>query len=391
VALSALAVAPSPAGAEGRLPRWCDGVVGGWDGRSARGSLCVGLGGHGLAGLGGNVPAVCGTVLLADLNVLDGPTEGPGPDPSRCPYPGGPADVHDPALVRAGRTYVLFSTGPGLPTWRSSDLRSWTSTGPALPHGLPGWAHRLVPGAVDPWAPDVSWFGGTWHLYYAVSTFGAKVSAIGQATSPTLDPRDPRYGWTDRGPVVASNDLSDANAIDPNVVLDHGRPWLVWGSFWGGIRAAPLDPATGQLAPPAVPVPVAARALPSWGIEGSFVVPRDGWFYLFTSFDHCCRAGDSTYNVRVGRARQVTGPYVDAAGVPLLAGGGTLVLAGAGDRRGPGHVAVLHDGPTWRLAFHWYDAADGGRAKLGLLPIRWTPGGWPTVRWADLATPDLHG
>ena len=101
---------------------------------------------------------------------------------------------------------------------------------------------KLVPGAVDPWAPDVSFFAGRWHVYYAVSTFGAKRSAIGVATSPTLDPARCRYGWTDEGVVVTSSDTTDYNAIDPNVFIDGaGTPWLDFGSFCGGIKLVRLD------------------------------------------------------------------------------------------------------------------------------------------------------
>ena len=86
----------------------------------------------------------------------------------------------------------------------------------------------------------------TWHVYYAISTFGAKRSAIGVATNPTLDPRDPRHRWTDHGVVVESSDTTDYNAIDPNVVIDGGRPWLTWGSFWSGIKLAAIDPGVGE-------------------------------------------------------------------------------------------------------------------------------------------------
>jgi len=102
------------------------------------------------------------------------------------------------------------------------------------------------------------------------------------------------------------------------------------------------------------------------------------------SFDYCCRGSASTYNIRVGRASAVDGPYVDDAGVPMLLGGGRLVLEGKGTRRGPGHEAVLHDGSAWRLFFHYYDAAHAGMATLGILPMHWTSDGWPRVDWSEL-------
>jgi arabinan endo-1,5-alpha-L-arabinosidase len=229
----------------------------------------------------------------------------------------------------------------------------------------------------------VSFFAGRWHVYYAISTFGAKRSAIGVATNPTLDPRDPSYRWTDRGVVVESSDTTDYNAIDPNVVIDDGHPWLTWGSFWSGIKLAAIDPASGKL--DGAMQHIASRLVPTWGIEAPFIVRRGEYFYLFVSFDYCCRGSASTYNIRVGRSTSVEGPYVDDVGVPLLLGGGRLVLEGEGTRRGPGHNAVVRDGKAWRLVFHYYDAARDGTASLGILPIDWTGDGWPAVEWSELA------
>ena len=63
------------------------------------------------------------------------------------------------------------------------------------------------------------YFNGCYHLYYAVSTFGSQVSAIGLATNPTLDPSSPNYHWTDQGPVITSTNGSPYNTIDPSFCL----------------------------------------------------------------------------------------------------------------------------------------------------------------------------
>jgi arabinan endo-1,5-alpha-L-arabinosidase len=130
-------------------------------------------------------------------------------------------------------------------------------------------------------------------------------------------------------------------------------------------------------------MPIASRIVPTWGIEASFMIHRGGFYYLFVSFDNCCRGSESTYNIRVGRSATIDGMYVDDTGTPMMLGGGRLVLASSGTRRGPGHQAVLHDGNTWRLFFHYYDATAKGTARLGILPLTWTSEGWPKVRWSD--------
>jgi arabinan endo-1,5-alpha-L-arabinosidase len=367
-------------------PQQCaDGEhIGVWDGGPpGRGAICAGAGGHAVAYVGGEPTATCGAVVVGDVNVVEGPTVGVGGEPDACPYGPWPRSVHDPAVAKVKNTYYLFATGAGLPIWRSIDRRHWTPAGKVFSSGLPTWAATTIPGSLEPWAPDVSFFAGRWHVYYAVSTFGAKRSAIGVATNPTLDVRDPRYRWTDHGVVVESSDTTDHNAIDPNVVIDGGGPWLVWGSFWSGIKLAAIDPASGKLDGPLQHI--ASRLVPSWGIEAPFIVRRGEYFYLFVSFDYCCRGSASTYNVRVGRSSSLEGPYVDDAGVPMLLGGGRLVLEGDGARRGPGHNAVLRDGGTWRLFFHYYDAKRQGTASLGILPIHWTNDGWPDVAWSELA------
>ncbi|WP_165356272.1 family 43 glycosylhydrolase [Sphingosinicella sp. BN140058] len=68
--------------------------------------------------------------------------------------------VHDPAIIRVGRTYHLFATGQqsqktGLLPWRTSDdLVHWRYRGPAFT-SLPGWASAMVSGTRGLWAPDV--------------------------------------------------------------------------------------------------------------------------------------------------------------------------------------------------------------------------------------------
>ena len=85
------------------------------------------------------------------------------------------------------------------------------------------------------------------------------------------------------------------------------------------------------------------------------------------------RGANSTYNIRVGRSEEVTGPYLDANGVPMTRGGGTVVLAGYGRVRGPGHNAILTEGEKNYLVHHYYDLEDNAR------PLTWREDGWPVA------------
>lgn len=295
--------------------------------------------------------------------------------------------VHDPALIRQSDTFYLFATGNRragvLPIRCSKDLYHWARGGSVF-DALPDWAVKEIPAARNAWAPDISRYRGKYHLYYSVSTFGKNDSAIGLATNRTLDPNSPDYRWTDEGLVVRSHaGRDDWNAIDPQLVIqDEQNIWLCWGSFWGGIMMRRVAPATGKLSMTDTTLHNLARRPRTGGqpgaIEAPFIIRHECWWYLFASFDFCCRGVNSTYNIRVGRAPAVTGPYADRAGVPMTEGGGTLVIeATTPGWRGPGHQAVLQDISGDYLVFHAYDGKTG-RSELKISTLVWD-NGWPRV------------
>src|SRR5207244_9251668 len=110
-----------------------------------------------------------------------------------------------------------------------------------------------------------------------------------------------------------------------------------------------------------------------------YLLKHGDYYYLFVNWDYCCRGVNSTYNIRVGRSKNVTGPYLDRNGTDLRQGGGTLFLAAAGPEIGPGHAGVYAgDGTSW-FSYHYYDAADNGRPKLGLRTLTWDAAGWPAA------------
>src|SRR6185312_15857783 len=115
--------------------------------------------------------------------------------------------IHDPSLIRQNSTWYLFTTDvlglpptPSLPVRCSKDELDWKPCGSVFPDGMPGWIRDAVPGILGLWAPDISYFNGLYHVYYAGSTLNSQRSVIGLATNTTLDPADPAYRWVDRGP-----------------------------------------------------------------------------------------------------------------------------------------------------------------------------------------------
>ena len=171
----------------------------------------------------------------------------------------------------------------------------------------------------EPWAPEVYHHGGTYYLYYAASSFGSNQSVIGLATNSTLDPSAPGYRWVDRGLVWQSQTSDDYNAIDPGIVRGpDGSPWMVFGSFWSGVRQVQLQWPSGKpTAGQTEPLRLVDRQVPPNAVEAPYMVRHDGMYYLFVSFDFCCRGTDSTYKIAVGRSRSVNGPFFDELGTPL--------------------------------------------------------------------------
>jgi arabinan endo-1,5-alpha-L-arabinosidase len=300
------------------------------------------------------------------------------------------APVHDPCIIKQDEVYYVFSTSVKTDTAgfiacrRSGDLLTWERAGFVFAQ-IPGWARDAVPRTKGIWAPDISFFNGLYHLYYSVSSFGSNQSVIGLATNKTLDPSAPGFEWIDRGLVVRSRLHDRFNAIDPNLVADRGgKYWLTWGSFWDGIKLARIDSATGKLMEGEGKMHTLASRLVGRGepnpIEAPFIISRGDFYYLFASLDFCCRGAKSTYFVACGRSREITGPYVDVNGRPMLEGGASIVIQGNERFKGTGHNAVLRDGERDYLVYHAYDTEHDGTPNLRISPIYWTPDGWPRAQ-----------
>jgi arabinan endo-1,5-alpha-L-arabinosidase len=290
----------------------------------------------------------------------------------------GDIGIHDPSTViaHAGR-YYTYGTG-GLPILSSDDGWTWQRQGSVMsgmPGGKPGEA-TLARGGNNSWAPDVIHVGDQYFMYYSAPGTQPK-SAIGLLVGRTLDPSSPDYGWRDAGPIVWSDGIEDSNAIDPGVLLDptNGSLWLTYGSYFGYIRMVELDPKTGlRRYPNRAPTNVAINS------EASIPIYHDGWYYLLVTHGSCCQGANSTYNIRMGRSRKVTGPYLDNMGVDMVEGGGKLFAGSRGRHVGPGHFGLLDLGDgVQKFSLHYEADLDrGGISVLDIRPLLWRDG-WPVA------------
>jgi arabinan endo-1,5-alpha-L-arabinosidase len=299
----------------------------------------------------------------------------PTTPPASYPNPGvvtGNTGVHDPSVVKTpGGSYILVHTGANITTKQSTDRTAWRDTGAAFPNGAP-WTTAYTGGGNVLWAPDISFHNGLYYMYYAASTFGSQNSAIFLATSTSGVPGS----WTNKGLVISSSSAVNFNAIDPNLVVDaSGNWWLSLGSFWTGIKLVQLNPSTGLRLN--TTIRAVAQRTGSTAIEAPYIFRHGSFYYLWVSFDLCCRGASSTYRIMVGRSTSVTGPYVDRNGTAMTSGGGTQVLAGHGSIHGPGHEAVFSDTDAEVLVYHYY--ADNGSSFLGINLLGYDSAGWPFV------------
>ena len=291
--------------------------------------------------------------------------------------------IHDPVAIKAEGKYYIFGTGPGIESAVSEDKENWIKYSSPVFDPMPEWFTNEVPefnGHI--WAPDITFHNGKYYLYYSISSFGSNRSCIGVATNTTLDRTSKDYKWEDHGMIIQSIPGRDNwNAIDPNLIFDEDNtPWMSFGSFWGGLKIVKMNLNLISIAQPQEWHTIAARKKENPAIEGPFIIKKDRYYYLFVSFDLCCRGAQSTYHVRVGRSESVKGPYVDKDGVPMTKGGGTLVIEGNEDFYAIGHNSVYNFDGEYYMFSHGYDAHDEGLPKLLVHILAWDKEGWPFIK-----------
>ena len=290
------------------------------------------------------IPALLALLLPSQARALDGE-----------PY------IHDPStIINCDGKYYTFGTGGG--GLISDD----------------GW--RWHSGAVRPGggvAPDVIRIGDRYYVSYATGgggLGGGHASKVHTMWTKTLDPKSPDFGFKEDTIVASSDGVEDCDAIDPAFLLDptDGRLWLSYGTYFGFIRIVELDPKTGKRVEGNQPVNVAIDC------EATDLLYRAGWYYLLGTHGTCCDGANSTYNLRVGRSRNVTGPYVDNMGQDMLEGGGKLVAAASGRYVGLWHFGLLDLGDgVQKFSCHYEADLDrGGRSVLDIRPLLWKDG-WP--------------
>jgi arabinan endo-1,5-alpha-L-arabinosidase len=270
--------------------------------------------------------------------------------------------IHDPStIMQCDGKYYTFGTGGG--GLISEDGWTWHSG-----------AQRPGGGA----APDAMKIGDRYLVVYGATGGGLGGGHNGRILTmwnKTLDPQSPDFKFSEAVVVASSSGTEDCDAIDPSLCMGpEGRLWLTYGTYFGFIRLVELDPKTGKRVEGNEPVNIAIDC------EATDLIYRDGWYYLLGTHGTCCDGANSTYNIRVGRSKNVTGPYLDNMGIDMIRGGGKLVVAASGRFVGPGHFGrmILGDGVEKFSCHYEADLDKGGRSVLDIRPLLWKDG-WPVA------------
>lgn len=302
--------------------------------------------------------------------------------------------AHDPAIIKDGDWFYTFSTDTGIRDHfkagiqirKSRDLINWEWVGHAFKNGVPKEANEWTD-ARGLWAPEIVKINDTYFMYYSASQFGKTQSFIGVATSDHIE-----GPYQDQGLVYKSRQGEDEepNAIDPNMIIDRNQePWIVYGSFFGGIHINKINPKTGKFIENGKGTLIAKRnRTVDRAIEGPYIVynPDTDYYYLFVSYDSL----SANYNIRVARSKDITGPYYDYNGLEMTdvvssqKEVGMKVLGGYKfkDHPGwiaPGHNSVLKDGSNYYVCHHIRSAENRHIHSLQIRKIFWTDDGWPLI------------
>jgi len=220
------------------------------------------------------------------------------------------------------------------------------------------------------WAPDINLIGGKYVMYYSMSVWGGEMTCgIGVAVS-----NKPECPFTDRGKLFRSNEIGVQNSIDPFYIEDAGKKYLFWGSFHG-IFAIELSTDGLTVKPGAVKQQIAGTAY-----EGTYILRKDAYYYLFASIGSCCEGVKSTYKTVVGRSENLFGPYLNKEGKSMSDNQHEILIHGNERFVGTGHNSEIvfdNTGKSWIL-YHAVDIAKPKGRVLMLDEIVWKDR-WPYV------------
>lgn len=285
----------------------------------------------------------------------------------------------DPTVIRAQDGYFyLYATQTDklwIPIYRSKDLVNWEYQKTAFRNAT----KPNIPGGGAYWAPEIRYINNKYVLYFSWAKWGdgsISYTAVATSDSPLGDFPDSK--------ALITNDEFGSNAIDQFYYEDGGKKYMFFGSF-NGIFVTELTDDGLSVKRDRDGNPVLKKQVCGRAFEATNIYKKGNYYYLFASIGSCCNGVNASYQVVVGRSKNILGPYVDKDGKDMLNNNWELVLEGDGQKWiGPGHNSIIiqdDEGTDWMI-YHSYMKKDGGvGGRLGMLDrILWTEDGWPYIK-----------
>jgi len=299
---------------------------------------------------------LCTLVLLASALLMGGVCAASasaqpilnGRSPLVCP---------DPSVIahRAGpyRYYLACTSDFSrsvFPIWGSKDLLHWTPVADMWSHGAhPWWADP--PGQGRYWAPDLTYIGHRWVVYFAATQKGGMVIGVAWSRSLRGPWRTKVLHWRGQFNALGGAQESYGGVIDPGELRDPvtGERYLVWAeqhsSIWDGRLSRDgltLEPHIHQILWVWWPGWDCEASAADCTIEGPALDYHDGYYYLFFS---AASTWDASYAVGAAISRNPFGVFKLLPRPILRSGHGWL---------GPGGSQLPVSGPNGRqyLFYH---------------------------------------
>jgi len=113
--------------------------------------------------------------------------------------------------------------------------------------------------------------------------------------------------------------------------------------------------------------------------EGVFVIKAGDYYYIFASRGRCCAGIESTYQVVMGRSKNLKGPYLNKLGESWVNSNYSLFMEGNYEEPGRGHNGFFTERDTTYIVYHAYTRSANGQSLLNIKPVYMDKEGWPTL------------
>ncbi len=284
---------------------------------------------------------------------------------------------------------VLGKTFKRGPVFKSPDCVNWVYTADVFDGYTPDWVSPVNGNAPGVWAPTVVKVGEYYNFYYSFSVGNYDNPEIGVGVARSHTPYGP---WEHYGKLFNSGEIGVINSIDPHVLWDGGRLYMVFGSYGGLITLVELEADGLSLKGGLEYQREHKTALAGYeryemeNYEASIILKRGGKYYLFLSTGATLSGTKSTYHVVVATSDNIAGPYLDSKGRNMFGPnrGDYVVTPSMSGAMGVGHMCLVEDDAqaVWML-YHGYDtqaATNSDWRVLYLDKLLWTDGGLPYVK-----------